>query len=254
MDSLIIIEGYERSGKSNLAQAIAEMYINTPPYTHKLLPEQKLELTQKAFIFDRETFGERIYELPRGSPIIVDEGATTLFAKDAMEKGSREAEQLLTVMGERNLFTIICAPSFFSLLPYVRNHRAQTLIRVVHRGRYFVYNKHALGGIQRDSKSGQIKYPAPTAKGNWSRVTGALWDSYEAMKSDYLKKRVMRGADKLIGVSKVREITGLSFSQIYRMCEDGRLSYVEIGDVEHGQKKFRESDIAAMLTEHPKKY
>ena len=71
--------------------------------------------------------------------------------------------------------------------------------------------------------------------------------AYEQQKADYLRRRIITD-DKLLGVTAVCEITGLSRTHIYRLAERGELAYMECA----GVKKFKESDIAAMIIEHPK--
>jgi len=247
MDYFLGIIGYERSGKSNLAQAIAKSYIECPPHHHHKAPAIPLKFDKNHYAFSAEQLSEKVYTLPRGSPVIIDEGATTLFTMDAITPEGREATKLITVMGERNLFVIICVPDFFLLTPYIRNHRLKSLCRVVSRGRAAVYSKPTMRKIEKN-KSGRVRYPAPTFVDSWQEQKGQLWNEYEKMKADYLRRRV-RKQDKILGIKAVSEITGFSTSTIYDYCNRGLIPYMEI----LGRKKFRESDIAQLLIEHKSK-
>jgi len=249
MDYFLMVVGYERSGKSNLAQAIAQAYLEESPKYHHKHKNTKIQLTSKNFVFDVETLQERVYTLPRGSPIIIDEGATTILAHESITPQGREALKLVTTMGERNLFVIICVPDFFLVQPYIRNNRVKSVFRVVSRGRYYLYNKVAMGKIIKDKKTGRTRYPPFTYVDYWGEQKGELWGQYEKLKSEYLSRRSIK-KDRVIGIKEVSEITGLSTATIYNYCDKGLIPYFEV----LGRKKFRESDIANLVINHEAKH
>jgi len=106
LDFLLVITGRERIGKSTLALQIASI----------VDPDFKVD----QIVFDIPTLYKKVYELNKGQVVIIDEGATAFFAREAMATDVREGVKLLTVMGERNLFVILCVPNFFIVDKYIR--------------------------------------------------------------------------------------------------------------------------------------
>ena len=90
LDYLMIVTGRERIGKSSLAMQVA------------LSVDPEFDVSQ--IVFDVPNLYEQVYKLKKGQAVIIDEGATAFFAREAMNTDVREGIKLLTVMGERNLF------------------------------------------------------------------------------------------------------------------------------------------------------
>lgn len=220
MDYFLIITGYERVGKSNLAIAVAEEYLKTPPFKHNT-HEEELTLGKENYIFSPEDFFRVPYELPRGSPMIVDEGGVAMLANEAVTAEGIEVKKIMTVMGERNLFVIICAPQLDLLQPYARARRIQSTLRVVRRGGFLGYNRPAILKIRKDSRTNQLVYPPPVFRDVWQQRTGALWAEYEDMKTDYLKTR--NSTRQFVGATQAAKELEISIPQVYRLSRDGRL-------------------------------
>ena len=250
-DAFWIVSGYERVGKSNLAQALAEIYLKLKPDEHPKRPKQELTLTKEHFIFTPEQFFSVPYEVPRGSPIIVDEGGTAMLANEAITAEGREVKKIVTVMGERNLFVIICAPQWDLLQPYIRARRGTTLLKVVARGHFLAYNKPAVQRIRKDARTAQLVYPPPTFMDSWQFRGGKLWNEYETMKADHLKARnAPDSSNELLMATTAARRLGISVNTLNKYSDDGTIPWTELFN---GQRRWRENDIAMLLKEHNSK-
>ena len=175
LDFLLVITGRERIGKSTLALQIASI----------VDPDFKVD----QIVFDIPTLYKKVYELNKGQVVIIDEGATAFFAREAMATDVREGVKLLTVMGERNLFVILCVPNFFIVDKYIRQNRVSALAKVVSRGRFKFFNRSALRAGHFNPKTKAYNWGAATFKSTYSEMRGKLWDDYCDMKSKYLRDR-----------------------------------------------------------------
>lgn len=175
LDFLLVITGRERIGKSSLALHIAEIVDPT------------FDVSQ--IVFDTQNLYEQVYSLEPGKVVIIDEGATAFFSRDAMSTDVKDGIKLLTVMGERNLFVILCVPSFFILDKYIREHRVSGLIKVVARGRLKFYSRRKLKDAFYNPKVKRFSWGDPSFKDGFPKYKGKHWKPYTDKKSEYLKGR-----------------------------------------------------------------
>ena len=182
MDFLLCITGRERIGKSTLALQIASIFD----------PEFKIEQV----VFDIPALYEQVYKLKPGQVIIIDEGATAFFAREAMNTDVKEGVKLLTVMGERNLLVILCVPSFFIVDKYIRDHRVAGLIKVTKRGRFKYYSKRRLKQSHYNSKVNAYAWADPSFTDTFGPMSGQLWEDYRFYKSTYLMERRTNWAEE----------------------------------------------------------
>ena len=176
MDFLLTIVGRERIGKSSLALEIAQRV------------DPKFTVDQ--VVFDIPALYEQVYKLDKGQVVIIDEGATAFFAREAMNTNVKEGIKLLTVMGERNLLTILCVPSFFIVDKYIRQHRVAGLIKVTKRGRFKFWSRRQLNASHYNSKANSYAWADPCFVDSFGKPSGKLWEDYKEMKSKYLAQRV----------------------------------------------------------------
>jgi hypothetical protein len=171
-----------------------------------------------------------------------------MLANDAITTEGKEVKKTITVMGERNLFVIICAPQWDLLQPYVRARRATTLLKVTSRGRFLAYNKPAIRRIRKDARTAQLVYPPPTFMDSWQFRGGELWEEYEKMKATHLKSRKTKeGDDKLLMATTAARRLGVSVNTLNKYSDDGTIPWTELFN---GQRRWRESDISMLLKEH----
>lgn len=215
MDFMMVITGRERIGKSTLALQIAK-YVDP-------------DFTSKQVVFDIPQLYEQVYKLKKGQVVIIDEGATAFFARDAMSSDVRDGVKLLTVMGERNLLVLLCVPSFFIVDKYIREHRVAGMVKVTKRGRFKYYSKRRLNSSHYNSKANAYAWADPCFVDSFGPITGKLWDEYRAHKSEYLKGRKdeWNGKDEeewvKAGVAASTMI--VSVNTIKRWAKEGKLGY-----------------------------
>ena len=215
MDFLLVITGRERIGKSSLGLHTA------------VTIQPDFDVSQ--IVFDIQTLYEQVYSLKPGSVVIIDEGATAFFSRDAMSTDVKDGIKLLTVMGERNLFVIICVPSFFILDKYIREYRVSGIARVVARGRFKYYSRSRLKRSFKGKTNKRFNWRNPSFKDSFPAFTGKLWEEYTERKAEYLAKRKAprleegKEGNGFILVSKKAKQENVSVSTIKRMIDKGEL-------------------------------
>jgi len=214
LDFLLVITGRERIGKSSLALHIAE--------------QVDPDFTIDQVVFDTQSLYEQVYSLKPGSVVVIDEGATAFFSRDAMSTDVKDGIKLLTVMGERNLFVIINVPSFFILDKYIREHRVSSLIRVVARGRFKFFSRRRLKAAFFNPKAKKFSWGDPSFKDSFPKYTGKFWEPYTKKKREYLAARKSNrlednGKDKWIKLSEAAKLTLLPVQTLRNWCKNGRV-------------------------------
>jgi len=115
-DFVIVIDGYERSGKSTLAQQIATYLDLTFNLEHIVFNGVEFEKVTKGY--------------PANTAIIFDEGFGDLTSRKWMNKLNHSIIKMLTEIGYKNLFLIIVLPTYYDLVKYIAIHRSRVLIHV----------------------------------------------------------------------------------------------------------------------------
>lgn len=115
-DMIFVIDGYEGSGKSVLAQQLA-YFCNT-------------HLTIDHITFNPEDFKTAVQKAQKYEAVIYDEAYGGLSSRGAMGAVNKSIVQMLTVIREKNLFIFIVLPTFFDLDKYVALWRSRALIHV----------------------------------------------------------------------------------------------------------------------------
>lgn len=241
LDFLLVVTGRERVGKSSLALHIAT--------------EVDPKFTVDQIVFDIPSLYKQVYSLEKGQCVIIDEGATSFFSRDAMSTDVKEGVKLLTVMGERNLFVILCVPSFHLIDKYIRENRVSALIKVVSRGKMWLYSRQALKAIFKNERSHRFSWGSPSMQDSFPKFTGEMWDKYTEKKSGYLTSRtdkVMAGheevepdAEEGVYVRRKKALAKLqvSDSTLLRLVEDGKVK--RINDAA-GRYCYRWEDLCAL--------
>lgn len=180
LDWFIVIEGYERSGKSKLAKKIAQYFD----------PDFKI----RQFVFTMPQLENLIYDkshpLKKGQVVIIDEGATAMFKRDAMREENVDGVKTLTTMGHKNLLVIICVPSAFELIEsYVMRHRIKTLIKIIRRGKFKAYNRKLIKRVHFNAKTRTWVYPRCAFAERFTAPDDELWAEYLEKKEEYLSTR-----------------------------------------------------------------
>lgn len=129
-DMFFVIDGPEGSGKSVLAQQVAQ-YVDP-------------NLTLANITFGPGEFRDAVLRAKRFSCIVFDEAYGGLSSRKTMSATNNMLVKMMTEIRQRNLFIIIVLPSFFDLDKYVAIHRSRCLIHVYHhkfqRGFFRLYS------------------------------------------------------------------------------------------------------------------
>lgn len=124
-DAFLIMSGRERFGKSTFAGQIAT-YLD---------PSYNLDRC----VFTPDQFIEAVLNSEKYQAIVFDEAHGYLNVRGSMSKFNRILIKIMAEMGSRNLFIIICLPSFFELDRYPAIHRSTGLVAIKKRGRFGAY-------------------------------------------------------------------------------------------------------------------
>jgi hypothetical protein len=131
-DNFIVIDGYERTGKSTLGFQLARAI--DPSFDPATV------------ILDYQDFRNVFSQNKRNVTYLLDEGGNLMFSRDSMTGENKILQKILMQVGQTNSTFIMCVPNFWRLDRIVREHRCQAWIHVYRRG---LERGHALVGWKR---------------------------------------------------------------------------------------------------------
>lgn len=186
-DVACLVCGATGSGKSNAARILARYVSNEhfDPRTHIVSePEDIPRVFRKA---------------KKGEAVIFDEGSGIFAATDAMTKKSKDANYILDICRQQNLFLIILAPAFHRLGGAVAIDRTKFLIRIFkhkktgQKGRFKYYNADMKEKVYRYAKKnfGSILRMKTAVKGTFG-LDKTFLDSYRKVKDLGYQKALER--------------------------------------------------------------
>ncbi len=182
-DCLVIIDGFEGSGKSSVAFQLC----------HYLEPGWN---PQDRVIIDYEDWLQFYEAGDRGKTYLLDEGGDLAFSRDAMSGQNKHVVRILQMARILNNIMIVCCPSIHWLDKYIREHRALIYIKV--------HKEFHAGGVNRGRatvhwKSVRFDPTASSIKVNWSPVfdlefhpvpkSSKQWATYEKLKIAKIQTR-----------------------------------------------------------------
>jgi len=180
-DNLVLIDGDEGQGKSNLAAAIGYYmaYTCKRPWSIKNIFFNLDDLIDFAIKTDEQI-------------IIWDEGALGGLASEWWNKNQKKFLKLLMVARKKKHFWVICIPKFFKLNEYFVIDRSIALIHVysrdnIQKGRFCYFNKSKKEKLYYDWKRKRMR-SYKKWKGEWGTFSEALpivldEAEYDAMKT-----------------------------------------------------------------------
>tara|TARA_R110000765_G_scaffold191095_2_gene296284 strand:- start:119 stop:964 length:846 start_codon:yes stop_codon:yes gene_type:complete len=135
MDNLILIDGDEGQGKSNLAMGVA----------HYFAWKAKRTFNVDNVFFDLDELINFAKDT-KDKVIVWDEGALGGMAAEWWKKNQIEFVKLLMIARKKRHFIVICIPKFFKLNEYLVVDRSIGLLHVyarneIERGRFVYYGK-----------------------------------------------------------------------------------------------------------------
>lgn len=122
-DAVCAVCGLEGTGKSTLSIQLSRRL------------DEKFTL-ERNVIFQPtvENVTKTIYDLPRFSPVDVDEAMRTMYKRSSMTSDSRIQAIIFSICRKQNKPVFLNIPNFFDLDPYYRNHRVRVWLFVPKRG------------------------------------------------------------------------------------------------------------------------
>ena len=130
-DMFFIVDGSERSGKSNMVQTAAAYCDPT--------------LCLDRIVFTPTQFEEAVLNAEPFTAIIWDEAVTAAESGDTSTKIWKTLKKMMVQMGQKNLFIFVVIHSFFDLTKYLSVWRSRALIHIYHddfeRGYFQFYNE-----------------------------------------------------------------------------------------------------------------
>lgn len=250
-DFLLVVCGYEGSGKSTVADEIA---LEIDP-----------GFSAKNINFTTDEFNMNLESYKKYSAVVLDEGAVALFSRNAMSRESREMVRTMTTIRSNNLIIIICIPTIMVLDSYIKAHRIRAMVRVVGRGRYAFYSRKKCQQIHQDPTSKQIVYPEPNFYGWFKKLSGPMWDEYLRKKEAFKKSsrsrkvwkeklRLEKKMEKSYTLAQIGTIVGVSKKGIANWVYKEKLApkreqFIDI----HGERRLTEKGFKALLKNKERK-
>jgi len=128
-DYMLIIDGYEGTGKSRFALSLAYFY------KHIVFGEKFVDANLALSPLDvANSFLEFAGNDEKLQPIIFDEGGTVMFSRDAMSKFGKRIIKVLKVARMMNWLLIVVAQNISWVDPYIRFHRVTGWVHIKSRG------------------------------------------------------------------------------------------------------------------------
>jgi len=174
LDWLHVCEGPEGSGKTCLALQICKHV------------DPSFDASRVGFNFQQ--INEVIDSLgadTKGKAILLDEGAESLFSRDAMKKDNRDFLKLFMRFRKLNLFVVLCIPSFLSLDRLLRSNRVKSLTTCefdfdennnLKQGHFAAYS---LEKVKQIAAFGEYPRPDFTDYFKFTDVDPALWKAVQ---------------------------------------------------------------------------
>lgn len=226
-DHFMIISGPEGEGKSWTALKVCSWI--DPGFNHQRI----------CFTYEELIRALRVAE--KGQSILIDEGAMSLYSREAMTKTTRILTKVFMIMRQKNLFICICIPNFHLLDSYVRDHRCGTLLQIDRRGYYKAYVGHAIKRISIKGRKfkavSSIRVPLGTF---WDGVSNAsfprnidegLYNEKKKLHMDKVFEDLDKESDQtLIPSAKLAKKIGVTPESITNMIQRGELVGKKIGN------------------------
>lgn len=210
-DMIFIVDGPERSGKSNVAQQAAAYCDPT--------------LCLKRIVFTPEEFETAILEAEQYQAIVWDEAVTGAESGQAITKLWKTLKKTLVQIGQKNLFIFIVIHSFFDLVKYLALWRTRGLIHVYHdnfkRGYFQFYNEerkkylYIKGKKYYEYKLGRPNFIGSFTKGYWLNEAEYIKKKEESLKVDVEEEKKNRYKDHFPALLFMLKDRGMTNTEIY---------------------------------------
>ena len=171
-DFVVIIDGYEGSGKSTLGLQMARYVDPTLTLDHVCMTV--------------DNFKRAVITAKKGQAVIYDEAVTGLTAGDSISRVGKVLKSMMMQMRQKNLFVIVILPTIFELSKYAVLSRAKGLFHVYEKdGRmgYWVYYN------RKDLRLLYLKGKKTHSYSVRSYYSGRFYGKYTVDEEEYRKKK-----------------------------------------------------------------
>lgn len=207
-DYLILVDGYEGSGKSTFVAQLGKAV------------DPSLELSRICMTADE--FKEAIINAKKGQCVIYDEAVTGLSAADSITRIGRLLKSLMMQMRQKNLLVVVILPSLFEMNRYAVLSRARFFFHIYEssgrRGYWVGYN-------QRDTRKLYLGGKKSYSYILRSRFKGRFYGKFPVDKEGYLKKKE-EALMKLDELDKSKK-DNLKHKLIFNMITKEKISQTE---------------------------
>lgn len=257
-DMIFIIDGPERSGKSNLAQQIGAYCDPT--------------LNLDRIVFTPEQFEKAVLTAEPGQAIIWDEAITGADAGQTVTNIWKVLKKMLVQMGQKNLVVFILIHSFFDLTKYLALWRTRALIHVYHdkfeRGYFQFYNEERKKFLYiKGKKFYEYKLGRPNFIGRFKKGYYVDEDEYRKKKevsllADEEPEKKNRHQEHFIACLHILREVGLDNNEIHRKlgskvenCFDLRTIQLHTAVLNRNEKELYSDNLRSVVKNHttPKK-
>lgn len=183
-DKLLVIEGSEGSGKSSQMGNILE-------YMSKGEFDPAKDLIGANYLDGLE----KIQNAKQGGYLGFDEGNAFFMASETVKKEHRSFHKIFSIFRQKNLFVVICLPSFFRLGTYFALDRSDGLIRTYlkdgKRGFFAFYGKSLKDKLYRiGKKTYDVNCVSPNFRGRFTKCVKMENKEYKSFKSETLSTEI----------------------------------------------------------------
>lgn len=192
-DYVMLVSGYEGSGKSTFASQMAK-YVD---------PNFCLD----RMCFSAEEFKKSIYDAAKGECVVYDEAVTGMTAGGSITKVGRLLKSLMMQMRQKNLFVIVVIPSVFELNKYAVLHRAMSLFHVWEKKNRYCwvgYNKKDTKRIYITGKKNNVIKVRSRFNGRFYGKMGVEAEEYKEKKA-YALEEEEEGQERVDKFSRQRD-------------------------------------------------
>lgn len=191
-DSIILLDGKRRTGKSTLAMTIA--YLLNP------------SITINNYIAGMGEAFDKIANAKNEDVLIFDEGSLVASSKDAMTKLNKQLEKVIDVVGQKKLTLLFCMPEFYKISNSLATVHSLFLIHVytdenLNRGRFAYFGTSRKKGLYYHAKKNFGSYDKPK-----SDFTGLFNDFHLPFEEEYFKLKLQSLKEALTINQKQKEI------------------------------------------------
>jgi len=189
-DCGIIITGDEGSGKSTVAGNIMEY-----------MSDGKFNPTKEIIGSDYLDGLEKIEKVKTGGRLLFDEGNVFFLATETVKKEHRDLHKIFSIFRQKNLFFIICLPSFFRLGSYFALDRSSALITTyLKRGKRGSFSFHGKKGKDKLYRIGKKTYNPkivkPKFRGKFTKCYKLENKEYRKIKEQTLHNEIGKARDR----------------------------------------------------------